>query len=67
VQASFNGFRMLRMAEMPRIEPKVECAPAPGGRLLSGCGEQPLALYNAMLAATGKRLHCLKNNNLRNA
>jgi len=36
-QANFNDYRMLRMAEMP----KVECVLAPSGGFVSGCGEQP--------------------------
>jgi isoquinoline 1-oxidoreductase beta subunit len=69
-QANFNDYRMLRMAEMP----KVECALAPSGGFISGCGEQPVsvvapALCNAIFAATGKRIRSLplKNHDLRNA
>jgi isoquinoline 1-oxidoreductase beta subunit len=69
-QGNFNDYRMLRMAEMP----KVECVLAPSGGFCSGCGEQPVsvvapALCNAIFAATGKRIRSLplKNHNLRNA
>jgi isoquinoline 1-oxidoreductase subunit beta len=69
-QANFNDYRMLRMAEMP----KVECALVPSGGFVSGCGEQPVsvvapALCNAIFAATGKRIRSLplKNHDLRNA
>jgi isoquinoline 1-oxidoreductase subunit beta len=69
-QANFNDYRMLRMAEMP----KVECVLAPSGGFISGCGEQPVsvvapALCNAIFAATGKRIRSLplKNHDLRNA
>jgi isoquinoline 1-oxidoreductase beta subunit len=69
-QANFNDYRMLRMAEMP----KVECVLAPSGGFVSGCGEQPVsvvapALCNAIFAATGKRIRSLplKNHDLRSA
>ena len=69
-QGNFNDYRMLRMAEMP----KVECVLAPSGGFCSGCGEQPVsvvapALCNAIFAATGKRIRSLplKNHDLRNA
>jgi len=69
-QANFNDYRMLRMAEMP----KVECVLAPSGGFVSGCGEQPVsvvapALCNAIFAAAGKRIRSLplKNHDLRNA
>jgi isoquinoline 1-oxidoreductase subunit beta len=66
-QANFNDYRMLRMAEMP----KVECVLVPSGGFVSGCGEQPVsvvapALCNAIFAATGKRIRSLplKNHDL---
>jgi isoquinoline 1-oxidoreductase beta subunit len=69
-QANFNDYRMLRMAEMP----KVECVLVPSGGFVSGCGEQPVsvvapALCNAIFAATGKRIRSLplKNHNLRSS
>jgi isoquinoline 1-oxidoreductase beta subunit len=59
-QANFDDYRMLRMAEMP----KVECVLVPSGGTFSGCGEQPVAvvapaLCNAIFAATGKRIRSL--------
>jgi len=69
-QANFDDYRMLRMAEMP----KVECVLVPSGGYFSGCGEQPVAivapaLCNAIFAATGKRIRSLplKNHDLRRA
>jgi isoquinoline 1-oxidoreductase subunit beta len=69
-QANFNDYRMLRMAEMP----KVECVLVPSGGFFSGCGEQPVAvvapaLCNAIFAATGRRIRSLplKNHDLRRA
>jgi isoquinoline 1-oxidoreductase subunit beta len=70
VQANFNDYPMLRMAEMP----EVECVLAPSGGFVSGCGEQPVsvvapALCNAIFAATGKRIRSLplRNHDLRRA
>jgi isoquinoline 1-oxidoreductase beta subunit len=59
-QANFDDYRMLCMAEMP----KVECVLVPSGGFFSGCGEQPVAvvapaLCNAIFAATGKRIRSL--------
>ena len=69
-QDNFNDYRMLGMAEMP----KVECVLVPSGGFWSGCGEQPVAvvapaLCNAIFAATGKRIRSLplKNHDLRKA
>jgi len=69
-QANFDDYRMLRMAEMP----KVECVLVPSGGFFSGCGEQPVAvvapaLCNAIFAATGKRIRSLplKHHDLRRA
>jgi isoquinoline 1-oxidoreductase beta subunit len=69
-QENFNDYRMLRMAEMP----KVECVLVPSGGFVSGCGEQPVAvvaptLCNTIFAATGRRIRSLplKNHDLRNA
>ncbi len=69
-QQNFNDYRMLRMAEMPRVE----CVLIPSGGFWSGCGEQPVsvvapALCNAIFAATGKRIRSLplKNHDLKNA
>jgi isoquinoline 1-oxidoreductase beta subunit len=56
-QTNFDGYRLLRMNEMPAIEVKLlESAEAPGG-----IGEPSTALVapavcNAIFAATGRRL-----------
>jgi isoquinoline 1-oxidoreductase beta subunit len=69
-QENFSDHRMLRMAEMA----KVECVLVPSGGFWSGCSEQPVsvvapALCNAIFSATGKRIRSLplKNHDLRNA
>lgn len=69
-QENFHDYRMLRMAEMP----KVECVLMPSGGFWGGCGEPPVAvvapaLCNAIFAATGKRIRSLplKNHNLKDA
>jgi isoquinoline 1-oxidoreductase subunit beta len=59
-QSNFNDYRMLRMAEMP----KVETVLVPSGGFWGGCGEPPVAvvapaLCNAIFAATGKRIRSL--------
>jgi isoquinoline 1-oxidoreductase subunit beta len=66
-QSNFNDYRMLRMAEMP----KVETVLMPSGGFWGGCGEPPVAvvapaLCNAIFAATGKRIRSLplKNHDL---
>jgi isoquinoline 1-oxidoreductase beta subunit len=66
-QSNFNDYRMLRMAEMP----KVETVLMPSGGFWGGCGEPPIAvvapaLCNAIFAATGKRIRSLplKNHDL---
>ena len=67
-QSNFNDYRMLRLAEMP----KVETVLMPSGGFWGGCGEPPVAvvapaLCNAIFAATGKRIRSLplKNHGLR--
>ncbi len=67
-QSNFNDYRMLRLAEMP----KVETVLMPSGGFWGGCGEPPVAvvapaLCNAIFAATGKRIRSLplKNHDLR--
>src|SRR5262249_42260222 len=67
-QSNFDDYRMLRMAEMP----KVESILVPSGGFWSGCGEPPVAvvapaLCNAIFAATGRRIRDLplKNHDLR--
>ncbi|MPZ40466.1 MAG: molybdopterin-dependent oxidoreductase [Rhizobiales bacterium] len=69
-QSNFNDYRMLRMAEMPRVETVL----MPSGGFFGGCGEPPVAvvapaLCNAIFAATGKRIRSLplKNHDLRKA
>jgi isoquinoline 1-oxidoreductase beta subunit len=69
-QSNFNDYRMLRMAEMP----KVETVLMPSGGFFGGCGEPPVAvvapaLCNAIFAATGKRIRSLplKNHDLSRA
>jgi isoquinoline 1-oxidoreductase beta subunit len=66
-QSNFNDYRMLRLAEMP----KVETVLMPSGGFWGGCGEPPVAvvapaLCNAIFAATGKRIRSLplKNHDL---
>jgi isoquinoline 1-oxidoreductase subunit beta len=69
-QSNFNEYRMLRLAEMPRVETVL----MPSGGFWGGCGEPPVAvvapaLCNAIFAATGKRIRSLplKNHDLRRA
>jgi isoquinoline 1-oxidoreductase beta subunit len=66
-QSNFDDYRMLRLAEMP----KVETVLMPSGGFWGGCGEPPVAvvapaLCNAIFAATGKRIRSLplKNHGL---
>ncbi|MGH6769348.1 MAG: molybdopterin cofactor-binding domain-containing protein [Xanthobacteraceae bacterium] len=59
-QSNFDDYRMLRMAEMPRVETVV----MPSGGFWGGVGEPPVAvvapaLCNAIFAATGKRIRSL--------
>jgi isoquinoline 1-oxidoreductase beta subunit len=59
-QSNFNDYRIMRLAEMP----KVESVLVPSGGFWGGMGEPPLsplapALGNAIFAATGKRLRSL--------
>src|SRR5262249_41543103 len=69
-QSNFNDYKMLRLAEMPRVETVL----MPSGGFFGGCGEPPVAvvapaLCNAIFAATGKRIRSLplKNHDLRRA
>jgi isoquinoline 1-oxidoreductase beta subunit len=69
-QSNFDDYRMLRLAEMPRVETIL----MPSGGFWGGCGEPPVAvvapaLCNAIFAATGKRIRSLplKNHDLRRA
>ncbi|MCC6778944.1 MAG: xanthine dehydrogenase family protein molybdopterin-binding subunit [Hyphomicrobiales bacterium] len=59
-QSNFHDYRMLRMAQMPKIEPVI----LPSGGEWGGVGEPPVAvvapaLCNAVFAATGKRVRSL--------
>ncbi|MCC6890360.1 MAG: xanthine dehydrogenase family protein molybdopterin-binding subunit [Hyphomicrobiales bacterium] len=59
-QANFNDYRLLRLADMP----KVETVLVPSGGFWGGCGEPPVAvvapaLCNAVFAATGRRIRSL--------
>ena len=67
-QSNFNDYRMLRMAEMP----KVDVVLVPSGGFWGGAGEVGLnqiapALCNAIFTATGKRIRSLplKNQDLK--
>ena len=67
-QSNFHDYRMLRMAEMPRVETVI----VPSGGFWGGVGETPVpplapALCNAIFAATGKRVRSLplKNHDLK--
>jgi isoquinoline 1-oxidoreductase subunit beta len=69
-QSNFHDYKMLRLAQMP----KVEAVLVPSGGFFGGVGEPPVAviapaLCNAIFSATGKRIRSLplKNHDLRNA
>jgi isoquinoline 1-oxidoreductase beta subunit len=69
-QSNFDSYAMLRLADAPVVETVI----APSGDFWGGVGEPPVpplapALYNAIFAATGKRLRSLplKNQDLRHA
>jgi isoquinoline 1-oxidoreductase beta subunit len=66
-QSNFHDYKMLRMADMPRVETVL----LPSGGFWGGVGEPPVAvvapaLCNAIFAATGKRIRSLplKNHDL---
>jgi isoquinoline 1-oxidoreductase subunit beta len=64
VQGNFDTYRMVRLAEAPKID--VHLVPS-GGRIWGGAGEPatppiPAAVANAIFAATGKRLRSLPIN-----
>ena len=70
VQANFDTYRMLRLADVPVVESVI----VPSGGFWGGVGEPPVpplapALCNAIFAATGKRIRSLplKNHDLRRA
>jgi len=59
-QSNFSDYRVLRLAETP----KIECILVPTGGFWGGVGEPPIgavipALGNAIFAATGKRVRSL--------
>ena len=59
-QSNFDGYRMLRIADAPRVETVV----VPSGGFWGGVGEPPVpplapALCNAIFAATGRRVRSL--------
>ena len=59
-QSNFHDYRMLRLAQMPKVETVI----VPGGGFWGGVGEPPVAvvapaLCNAIFAATGKRVRSL--------
>jgi isoquinoline 1-oxidoreductase beta subunit len=59
-QDNFNGYRVLRMNEMPRVEVHiVPSAEAPTGVGEPGVAPVGPAVANAIFAATGKRHHVL--------
>jgi isoquinoline 1-oxidoreductase beta subunit len=67
-ETNFHDYRMLRMAEMPRVETVM----VPSGDFWGGVGEPPVAplapaLCGAIFAATGRRVRSLplKNQDLR--
>jgi isoquinoline 1-oxidoreductase subunit beta len=69
-QSNFDSYRLLRIADMP----KVETVLVPSGGFWGGIGEPPVpplapALCNAIFAATGKRIRSLplRNHDLRDA
>jgi isoquinoline 1-oxidoreductase subunit beta len=67
-QSNFHDYRMLRLAQMPRIETVI----VPGHDEFNGVGEPPVAvvapaLCNAVFAATGKRIRSLPLKNLMKA
>jgi isoquinoline 1-oxidoreductase beta subunit len=65
-QSNFDDYRIMRIAEMPRV---IEAVLVPSGGFWGGLGETPLAplapaLCNAVFAATGKRIRSLPLKNL---
>jgi isoquinoline 1-oxidoreductase subunit beta len=68
VQSNFDGYEMLRIADMPEVETVIVSS----GGFWGGVGEPPVppvapALCNAIFAATGQRIRSLpvKNHDLR--
>jgi isoquinoline 1-oxidoreductase subunit beta len=71
-QSNFHDYKMLRMADMPRVETVMVPSRDAGGDSWGGVGEPPVAplapaLCNAIFAATGRRIRSLplKNHDLR--
>ena len=69
-QSNFDTYRMLRLADAPKVETVI----VPSGDFWGGVGEPPVpplapALCNAVFAATGTRIRSLplKNHDLRHA
>jgi len=59
-QDNFNGYRVLRINEMPKVEVHiVPSAEAPTGVGEPGVAPIGPAVANAIFAATGKRVHLL--------
>lgn len=61
MQGNFDAYRMVRLAEAPKID--VHLVPS-GGEVWGGAGEPAMppiaaAVVNAIFAATGKRLRSL--------
>lgn len=59
-QSNFNDYRMLRIADVPKVETVI----VPSGDFWGGVGEPPVppltpALCNAVFAATGRRIRSL--------
>jgi isoquinoline 1-oxidoreductase beta subunit len=60
-QSNFHDYRIMRIAEMPKL---IEAVLVPSGGFWGGMGETPLAplapaLCNAIFAATGRRIRSL--------
>ena len=71
-QSNFHDYKMLRMADMPRVETVMVPSGDSSGNAWGGVGEPPVAplapaLCNAVFAATGRRIRSLplKNHDLR--
>ena len=63
-QDNFNGYRVLRINEMPKVEVHiVPSAEAPTGVGEPGVAPLGPAVANAIFAATGKRIHVLPFSN----
>ena len=59
-QSNFNGYRSMRMNEVPVVETHiVKSAEAPGGFGEAPCACVTPAITNAIFAVTGKRIRIL--------